>query len=1072
MNYVGQLAETVFVTVKELYRGLNPATLTGAIDVIVVRQPDGSLQCSPFHVRFGKLGVLRSKEKVVDIEMNGEPVQLQMKLGDNGEAFFVEENEDFESRVPAHLCTSPIHMEPPGGVDDSLERPPSSGSIRRKKRRRKRMRTDSHLREDGSSSSDERTERELAGELESPSKEPNTSMLNSKSLYFSLSEEPCEDVSAVQTSVIHPHSDGEFSPSESVFYSRPSSPKSDSELLVKPPECSGPQMQWNWGGFPKMCPVERMPVEVQRVSPGVHLSDSSHFRTIQRQKSFDMDLEPGGSCSVTVVVRPKPRSGVVAQPIESSTPNMPNSELQSEPLTLASLALASIDSPEVPGPGKIEAQTHYPTLQAGEEVVRVCLGNIGNSRLSNEENTAHFECLANIVSPVENSHIDAHIPYKNGSIGSRNASESCTTSTDRLASTMANKACLADTTSLTRDASLAPVATETLCSKDQMELLSAFQELEGLKLDVLSSKVNSVVEAYKERVEETQNGSVVTDRATLSSLTNPAAESFGVTDEGAVEALEAEQHCSADFAGKAEPHDRKKGKGSAHLGLSDIYLDELSNLNPDVAALYFPPKSETECPRPDADQGPGSGNHTPQSMGSGAVDSGTEYLSDSTSDHMDVSMSLCGRTGHTSQINKDKFVDHLVSYQDLVKNPGILEDPNLVMCINSQYYNWAVAAPMVLSMQVFQKNLPKSTIDQLVKDKMPKKSGRWWFSWRRKDMGSNPDQTGGNSKKDQQEAHTESGGSSCVSATGPSSKIQGSLHDLSSDEEAGQGREGSLSSETLESINTAQCFSQMYRKSLRLTSEQIERLNLREGVNNVVFSVTTQYQGTCRCEAAIYLWNWDDRVVISDIDGTITKSDALGHILPQFGKDWTHHGIARLYHKIHQNGYKFLYCSARAIGMADITKGYLQWVNDKGTVLPKGPVLLAPSSFFSALHREVVEKKPEVFKIACLTDIRDLFNPQRTPFYAAFGNRTNDAYAYKEVGVPDTRIFTVNPKGELIQEKNKCTKSSYAHLSELVEHFFPMFCQDGRSVSFDCPEYSHFSYWREPISPLDLSDLN
>lgn len=65
MNYVGQLAETVFVTVKELYRGLNPATLTGGIDVIVVRQPDGSYQCSPFHVRFGKLGVLRSKEKVV-----------------------------------------------------------------------------------------------------------------------------------------------------------------------------------------------------------------------------------------------------------------------------------------------------------------------------------------------------------------------------------------------------------------------------------------------------------------------------------------------------------------------------------------------------------------------------------------------------------------------------------------------------------------------------------------------------------------------------------------------------------------------------------------------------------------------------------------------------------------------------------------------------------------------------------------------------------------------------------------------------------------------------------------------
>lgn len=65
MNYVGQLAGQVLVTVKELYKGLNQATLSGCIDVIVVRQPDGTFQCSPFHVRFGKLGVLRSREKIV-----------------------------------------------------------------------------------------------------------------------------------------------------------------------------------------------------------------------------------------------------------------------------------------------------------------------------------------------------------------------------------------------------------------------------------------------------------------------------------------------------------------------------------------------------------------------------------------------------------------------------------------------------------------------------------------------------------------------------------------------------------------------------------------------------------------------------------------------------------------------------------------------------------------------------------------------------------------------------------------------------------------------------------------------
>ncbi|XP_009862631.1 PREDICTED: phosphatidate phosphatase LPIN3-like [Apaloderma vittatum] len=99
MNYMGQLAETVFVMVKELYRGLNPATLMGCINVVMVRQPDNSFQCSPFYVCFRKLDVLLSKEMVsgtVDIEINGEPVDLHMKLGDNGETVFVQELEENE----------------------------------------------------------------------------------------------------------------------------------------------------------------------------------------------------------------------------------------------------------------------------------------------------------------------------------------------------------------------------------------------------------------------------------------------------------------------------------------------------------------------------------------------------------------------------------------------------------------------------------------------------------------------------------------------------------------------------------------------------------------------------------------------------------------------------------------------------------------------------------------------------------------------------------------------------------------------------------------------------------------
>lgn len=61
MNYLGKFIDNF----RHVYKEINAATLTGAIDVIVVEQPDGNYTCSPFHVRFGKIGVLRSREKIV-----------------------------------------------------------------------------------------------------------------------------------------------------------------------------------------------------------------------------------------------------------------------------------------------------------------------------------------------------------------------------------------------------------------------------------------------------------------------------------------------------------------------------------------------------------------------------------------------------------------------------------------------------------------------------------------------------------------------------------------------------------------------------------------------------------------------------------------------------------------------------------------------------------------------------------------------------------------------------------------------------------------------------------------------
>ncbi len=68
--------------------------MSGAIDVIVIEQPDGELTCTPFHVRFGKLKLLRPSDKVVEMQVNGTTVvDIPMKVGEAGEAFFVVETD-------------------------------------------------------------------------------------------------------------------------------------------------------------------------------------------------------------------------------------------------------------------------------------------------------------------------------------------------------------------------------------------------------------------------------------------------------------------------------------------------------------------------------------------------------------------------------------------------------------------------------------------------------------------------------------------------------------------------------------------------------------------------------------------------------------------------------------------------------------------------------------------------------------------------------------------------------------------------------------------------------------------
>nr|XP_015799111.2 phosphatidate phosphatase LPIN1 isoform X2 [Nothobranchius furzeri] len=898
MNYVGQLAGQVFVQVKELYRGLNPATLSGCIDVIVVRQPDGSLQCSPFHVRFGKMGVLRSREKVVDIEINGEPVSLHMKLGENGEAFFVKETEDKMEVVPSYLATSPILSAGEELMQSKLDSTACSslsiqnlgpqlgdgGMTKKRRKRRRKARPEGGGRSGGSGG-----RREESGEEFSEDEDMFTIDLSSDDEKegdgISAHKETLSILPSYGLSISCPQQASQFSSLVgSPGDSGPPSPKSDSELISQ----TNPEIQWTWGELPHATQPDVLASIQKQEVVSIPVSTNTHFRAIS---------DPG--------------------------------------------ALSVTRSSSEPG---------EPSLLKGDK--------------NSEENKGGTSMEQTNAEHVRTLHVEM-----DGAV----------------------------------ECSVSP--------------------------NILPDHLN----------ENMSGGSPIR---------------------------------------RTDSPSKRKEKRSQHLGADGVYLDDLTELEPEVAALYFPKsdgrrssiRGNSEMMMVDVR----SNNQSPQSMGSSGVDSGVDSYVDQISDQPHVAISLCGGLTDNKEITREQFLERAISYQQFSENPSIIDDPNLVVKIGNKYYNWSTAAPVMLAMQVYQKPLPQSwclsyvfsvfglfsyclpglfsssssqpeSVENIIKEKMPKKGGRWWFSWRSRNSDSKSEVT--DAAGDMEEAS--------ITMT-PENRLKD--ESSSSDEEPRSTNQVAVSCQTEMLLSAS---SICYKKTLRLTSDQLASLQLKEGPNEVVFSVTTQYQGTCRCHGTIYLWSWDDKIIISDIDGTITRSDTLGHILPTLGKDWTHQGIARLYHKVSQNGYKFMYCSARAIGMAGMTRGYLHWINESGTMLPMGPVLLSPSSLFSAFHREVIEKKPEKFKIECLTDIKHLFYPNMEPFYAAFGNRATDVYSYKEVGIPLNRIFTVNPKGELIQEHAKTNISSFGRLCDMVDHVFPVMVEHEDS-SLDIPRsgsFDHCHHW-------------
>jgi len=187
-------------------------------------------------------------------------------------------------------------------------------------------------------------------------------------------------------------------------------------------------------------------------------------------------------------------------------------------------------------------------------------------------------------------------------------------------------------------------------------------------------------------------------------------------------------------------------------------------------------------------------------------------------------------------------------------------------------------------------------------------------------------------------------------------------------------------------------------------------------------------------EAFLWVWDSSDSIIVSDIDGTITRSDVGGMINGVLGarmgwkKGHAHPGVCYLYnHLIHETDARMMYLTARPLNLINETRSYIyeleQPISSSSMTmrrLPPGPIITDTTTFTSSFRREVVDRSSHIFKTAMLKQLRDCFvqagrDIRRYPvFLATFGNKDTDAKAYRASGAPPVTIFIIGTDSKVM----------------------------------------------------------
>ncbi|CAD8213689.1 unnamed protein product [Paramecium octaurelia] len=405
-----------------------------------------------------------------------------------------------------------------------------------------------------------------------------------------------------------------------------------------------------------------------------------------------------------------------------------------------------------------------------------------------------------------------------------------------------------------------------------------------------------------------------------------------------------------------------------------------------------------------------------------------------------IELSLCGQyqiqqSNLTQTQRLQLFEQHKISFSVFEKDSlKIINHKDLVFKIGDKFFSREAGLIQLLAKQVYARDMVIDSLDQQKKQNTQQQQ-QWYSVLFGKKKGSDQiEQNNTNNQRLNNNEQTQKQHQQC--------KSQDRLRKLS---------ENSVDTYSTMSIQKRR---KSQRPILKPNSSILKQLGLKQGDNKITYRLCIPKKSDIvELHGTVYLYDQKTKFVISDIDGTITKSDILGQLMPKLGTDWNHDGVANLYQNIQSMGYKIMYLTARAIGQADQTKDFIYNLQQDNTKLPKGPVILSPDSLFPAFKREVIDRTPELFKITALKEIRNLFIGE-SPFYCGFGNRLTDSTAYQAVNVDISRIFIIDPESN-IQKYNTDEITTYVEMNKGIHLYFPPV----NEVEYQCS-----NFWKIPIN--------